>query len=438
MLTKGTAAYLAMMLLACEAPDKLVSVEAENGEPATFYAADAAGIVEGTPEALGVLAVANTLSRDDLDYKVGLTSTAANNIASYRKGADGIAGTADDKRFASLAELDAVPYVGTAALSQLLTYARANGYVRSASIFDPSWQTGTKITASQISARFAPGATRAEVGKFAIAMRNRSCNSISGCTSWNYPAPNFAWMTYQLWIPGPGWSPQKSCFQFETASFPAVSGTAAFVIAGTKVDLSLESSPIGSTRCADIAGSTGCSNFQTSTVRPTGGRDCSLPNPAGSGAYPDVYPVSVPLYDPSSSTGSPIVFNPLVTAEYAYALSSSKSNTDASGSYREVQYALYVSLDGKAIPGTGAPTCTPTTCSAKGAACGTVEDGCGGTLNCGSCGYPYRCDTNKCVVPPGCNLQPCGSGASVGYTCCSPGQTTCGGIHGCTCYDACH
>jgi hypothetical protein len=30
-------------------------------------------------------------------------------------------------------------------------------------------------------------------------------------------------------------------------------------------------------------------------------------------------------------------------------------------------------------------SCTPTTCAAQGAACGTIPDGCGGTLDCGSC-----------------------------------------------------
>ena len=41
-------------------------------------------------------------------------------------------------------------------------------------------------------------------------------------------------------------------------------------------------------------------------------------------------------------------------------------------------------------------SCTPTTCAALGLSCGSVSDGCGGTLNCGSCatycpaGYVYQ------------------------------------------------
>src|SRR5262249_25371864 len=37
------------------------------------------------------------------------------------------------------------------------------------------------------------------------------------------------------------------------------------------------------------------------------------------------------------------------------------------------------------------PTCTPTTCAAAGKNCGSISDGCGGTLNCGSCTAPETC-----------------------------------------------
>src|SRR5579859_3218919 len=38
-----------------------------------------------------------------------------------------------------------------------------------------------------------------------------------------------------------------------------------------------------------------------------------------------------------------------------------------------------------------ASSCTPTTCAAKGASCGTIPDGCGGTLTCGTCTAPQTC-----------------------------------------------
>ncbi|MDI1480152.1 hypothetical protein [Polyangium sp. y55x31] len=42
------------------------------------------------------------------------------------------------------------------------------------------------------------------------------------------------------------------------------------------------------------------------------------------------------------------------------------------------------------------PTCVPTTCAAQGATCGTLSDGCGGTLDCGSCGAGSTCEDGTC------------------------------------------
>ena len=41
-------------------------------------------------------------------------------------------------------------------------------------------------------------------------------------------------------------------------------------------------------------------------------------------------------------------------------------------------------------------SCTPKTCSALGATCGAISDGCGGTLNCGTCMTGQTCTNNKC------------------------------------------
>jgi len=54
---------------------------------------------------------------------VGLTSTQAYNIVTYRDGPDELPGTADDNLFDSLEELDAVKYIGPATLSKLEIYA---------------------------------------------------------------------------------------------------------------------------------------------------------------------------------------------------------------------------------------------------------------------------------------------------------------------------
>lgn len=81
---------------------------------------DGALIAEGTPEALGVLALVNEAPQSVLDDDVALDARAASNIVEHRETPD---------PFDDLAELDAIPYVGPVALQRLLGYAEANGYV---------------------------------------------------------------------------------------------------------------------------------------------------------------------------------------------------------------------------------------------------------------------------------------------------------------------
>lgn len=64
-----------------------------------------------------------------LDHAVGLDRRAARAIIERRNGDDGVAGTDDDVPFESLEALDAIAFVGNAALKRLLEYASANGYL---------------------------------------------------------------------------------------------------------------------------------------------------------------------------------------------------------------------------------------------------------------------------------------------------------------------
>ncbi len=52
-------------------------------------------------------------------------------------------------------------------------------------------------------------------------------------------------------------------------------------------------------------------------------------------------------------------------------------------------------------------SCTPTTCSALGAQCGTPSNGCGGTLSCGTCGSGSSCNTSNQCVATGGGTEPC-------------------------------
>src|SRR5258708_9680643 len=57
--------------------------------------------------------------------------------------------------------------------------------------------------------------------------------------------------------------------------------------------------------------------------------------------------------------------------------------------------------------------CQPTSCAAQGSACGTISDGCGGHLSCGTCSGNWVCGgANVCICPPGA-------------VCCAAGYTNC-------------
>jgi hypothetical protein len=66
---------------------------------------------------------------------------------------------------------------------------------------------------------------------------------------------------------------------------------------------------------------------------------------------------------------------------------------------------------------TSCPACTPTSCSAAGAECGTLSNGCGGTLSCGSCPTGLSCVGNFCDCPAG-KTDCCGDGVCRSFTLC--------------------
>jgi hypothetical protein len=92
----------------------------------------------------------------------------------------------------------------------------------------------------------------------------------------------------------------------------------------------------------------------------------------------------------------------------------------------------------------GTPRCQPATCEALGAECGRIGDGCGGTLECGTCPTGQTCGgggtANVCGVapPPPCQPTTCeavsaecgrigdGCGGTLECGTCPAGQT-CGG-----------
>ncbi len=109
------------------------SVRTGDGSPelTSAVSTDHQAIVEGTPEAYGVVGLLNDSKTDFyvLDELVPLDKRAATNLIAHRNGPDGVLGTADDNLFDDVTEVDDVKYVGPVALANLLAYAEAQGYV---------------------------------------------------------------------------------------------------------------------------------------------------------------------------------------------------------------------------------------------------------------------------------------------------------------------
>ncbi len=113
-------------LLSCGAPPS-------GGEPtaSSLVSSQAQALADSTPAATGVLAFLNDNSTtlSVLDNDVPLNALAAQGLIAWRAGPDGIEHTGDDRRFISIAQVDAVPNVGPAALADLEWYAKGTGRV---------------------------------------------------------------------------------------------------------------------------------------------------------------------------------------------------------------------------------------------------------------------------------------------------------------------
>jgi hypothetical protein len=83
----------------------------------------------------------------------------------------------------------------------------------------------------------------------------------------------------------------------------------------------------------------------------------------------------------------------------------------------------------------GAGSCTPTTCAARGKNCGVISDGCSDVLSCGTCSAPQTCGgagtANVCGVKPDAGGPKPDGGASGA---CDP---TCMAQSGAVCCTAC-
>ncbi|NOJ82356.1 hypothetical protein HNV28_29195 [Myxococcus xanthus] len=113
-------------LISCGAP-----TSTDTAHEAVVLGTQAQALATGTPAAEGVLSFLNdsSLSYTVLDLEVPLDAPAAQALIDFREGPDGVLHTGDDRRFVSIEQVDAVPYVGPAALAALEAYAKGTGRV---------------------------------------------------------------------------------------------------------------------------------------------------------------------------------------------------------------------------------------------------------------------------------------------------------------------
>lgn len=124
--------FLSLTLTACGQLEDPSQVEFYYDEVKAADAhSESFALVNGTPEAVGVLAFVNdeATSFRMLDDDAKLDRRAARGIIHHRNGPDGIYGTWDDEPFRSIESLDAVKWVGQASMSRLIEYASLHGWV---------------------------------------------------------------------------------------------------------------------------------------------------------------------------------------------------------------------------------------------------------------------------------------------------------------------
>ncbi|MGE0551236.1 MAG: hypothetical protein AB7R00_29530 [Kofleriaceae bacterium] len=115
---------------ACATNDQGDTEDARDDDFLQDGKSDVGGVAEGSPVALAVLAVVNDSTREVFLEHVMISELATDSLLAARAGQDAVAGTDDDVRFATLAELDAVPYMGPGVFAKLVAYADPDGLLR--------------------------------------------------------------------------------------------------------------------------------------------------------------------------------------------------------------------------------------------------------------------------------------------------------------------
>src|SRR5262245_41650961 len=107
--------------------------ESEDNVDDSFFhdgKTDGADVPPQSDVACAILKLVNVASEDVLHDQVGLGRHASQAISAWRRGADGNAGTTDDRWFTTLQQLDDVPWVGPIAFFKLWWATRGHDEYR--------------------------------------------------------------------------------------------------------------------------------------------------------------------------------------------------------------------------------------------------------------------------------------------------------------------
>lgn len=121
----------------------------------------------------------------------GVNTRAARNLAKHRDGSDKLFGTADDNPYDTIAEVDAVAYVGAATFAQLAAASGDSCDAPSDDPFDPASCQGPTITQERATALLAGHygyGAKNTVGGYEVLMRTRTCANPSDdttCGAWS-------------------------------------------------------------------------------------------------------------------------------------------------------------------------------------------------------------------------------------------------------------
>lgn len=320
---------------------------------------------------------------------------------------------------------DVKTHSGNVTISLSRTNAAPNGPSDPNDPFDAASCSGSAITSSKLMAMLDParGVLSKKVGRFTVHRRDRACYAGLACSDWrdgsrDITAPfqtlNATFSTaasagsYQLNLVG-----DVSVSLVNNALRVSLDGDVHHASWGA----SLTPSFLDDALHLDVLSPTDASASGNVGVKYTWMPSLGCPNGHCEGNE------SIPGTSVGSWAGkSPLVLSGKVGASCLRLAASAQENvTDANGNAYRLESDIVFSGD------FSSSTCQAKTCTEANSTCGTISDGCGGTLSCGTCSSSQTCQT--ATTGNSCRAM------TAEEQCAASGRVYCPGHGGC--WDAC-